>query len=86
VSVTFLQPFFSHTTASATTIGVNAESSYDWKSRRWTIPLNLTVTQLTHLGKPPVSLGGGVRYYASAPRNRPDWGLRMIFTLLFPKK
>jgi hypothetical protein len=38
------------------------------------------------LGKPPVSLGGGVRYYASAPRNRPDWGLRMIFTLLFPKK
>ena len=45
ISSTFLQPFFSHTTSSATTIGLNTESTYDWKNKRWTVPVNLTVTQ-----------------------------------------
>lgn len=86
VSVTFLQPFFSHTTASALTIGLNTETTYNWKSKKWVVPINLTVTQLTHMGKQPISFGGGVRYYASAPRDGPNWGLRLILTLLFPKK
>lgn len=86
VSATFLQPFFSHTTASATTFGLNLESTYDWKGEKWVVPVNLTVTQLTHMGKQPLSFGGGVRYYASAPRDGPNWGLRLILTLLFPKK
>ena len=86
ISTTFLQPFFSHTTKSQTTIGINTESTYDWKGKHWTVPVNLTVTQLTHMGKQPVSMGGGVRYYASAPRDGPNWGLRLIFTMLFPKK
>lgn len=85
ISTTFLQPFFSHTTNSQTTIGLNTESSYDWTSKHWTVPVNLTVTQLTHMGKQPVSVGGGVRYYASAPRDGPNWGVRLIFTMLFPK-
>jgi hypothetical protein len=86
VSSTFIQPFFSHTTLAATTWGINSESTYDWKSRRWTVPVNLTVTQLTKMGKQPVSVGGGFRYYAVAPRDGPNWGMRMIFTLLFPTK
>ncbi|HET6940680.1 MAG TPA: hypothetical protein VFH89_00820, partial [Sphingomicrobium sp.] len=86
ISTTFLQPFFSHTTRSQTTIGLNTESTYDWKGKHWTVPVNLTVTQLTHTGKQPVSVGGGVRYYASAPRDGPNWGVRLIFTMLFPKK
>lgn len=86
ISSTFLQPFFSHTTLSALTIGLNAESTYDWKTKKWTVPINLTVAQLTHMGKQPVSVGGGFRYYAAAPRDGPNWGLRLIFTLLFPKK
>jgi hypothetical protein len=86
ISTTFLQPFYSHTTASALTLGINAESTYDWKAKRWTVPLNLTATQLTHMGKQPISVGGGLRYYAAAPRDGPNWGIRAIFTLLFPKK
>ena len=86
ISTTFLQPFFSHTTKAHTTFGINAESTYDWKGKHWTVPVNLTVTQLTHMGKQPVSVGGGVRYYASAPRDGPNWGVRLIFTMLFPKK
>jgi hypothetical protein len=86
VSATFLQPFYSYTTSSALTFGLNTESTYDWKGKQWTVPVNLTVTQLTHMGKQPVSFGGGARYYAAAPQNGPNWGVRLIFTLLFPKK
>jgi len=86
ISTTFLQPFYSHTTKAHTTFGINAESTYDWKGKKWTVPVNLTVTQLTHMGKQPISVGGGVRYYASAPKDGPNWGVRLIFTMLFPKK
>jgi hypothetical protein len=86
VSTTFIQPFLSHTTSSALTIGLNTESTYDWKAKKWTVPINLTATQLTHMGKQPVSIGGGLRYYAAAPRDGPNWGVRLIFTLLYPKK
>ncbi len=85
ISSTFIQPFFSHTTAKATTFGINAETSYDWKGDNWVVPINLTVTQLTKLGEQPISVGGGVRYYVEKPEGGPDWGIRLIFTLLFPK-
>jgi hypothetical protein len=82
----FLQPFFSHTTRKALTIGINAEATYDWKHEQWVVPLNLTVTQLSKIGTQPVSVGGGVRVYAERPDGAADWGVRLIFTLLFPKK
>jgi hypothetical protein len=85
VSSTFLQPFFSHTTASATTFGLNLESSYDWVGDQWLVPVNLTVTQLTRIDTQPVSVGGGLRYYVERPDGGPEWGVRLIFTLLFPR-
>jgi len=33
-----------------------------------------------------ISVGGGLRYYASSPNNGPNWGVRLIVTLLYPKK
>ena len=85
VSSTFLQPFFSHTTPSATTYGLNLESSYDWVGDHWLVPVNLTVTQLTRIGSQRVSVGGGLRYYVERPDGGPEWGIRMIFTLLYPR-
>jgi hypothetical protein len=35
VSATFLQPFLTYTTPSATTFSLNTESTYDWNSRQW---------------------------------------------------
>jgi hypothetical protein len=85
VNATFLQPVVSYTTKTYTTLGLNTESTYDWKNSEWTVPINLAVSQLLKIGKLPISLGLGGRYYAEKPSGGPDWGLRFIVTLLFPK-
>ena len=87
VSATFLQPFLSYITKTKTTIGLNAESTYDWKGDNWSVPINLTVSQLLRIGKQPLQIGGGVRYWAESPDNGPEgFGFRLQMTLLFPKK
>ena len=85
VNATFVQPFVSYTWPSATTLGLNTESSYDWASHRWTVPINLTLAQLVVFGNQPVQFTVGVRYYAEAPAAGPEWGLRFAVTFLFPK-
>jgi hypothetical protein len=86
ISSAFLQPFVSYTTAEATTFTLNTESTYNWKAEEWTVPLNFTVTQLLKIGDQPLSIGGGVRYYADAPKGGPEgFGARLIVTFLFPQ-
>lgn len=85
VSNTYLQPFLSYTTKKHTTLGANLESSYNWEAEEWTVPLNLTVSQLVKFGKQPVSLQLGYRNYLDAPAGGPDWGLRFQITFMFPK-
>jgi len=81
----FLQPFLSFTTKKFTTFGINTESTYDWKSKQWTVPLNFSVTQMLKLGKQPLTIQLGYRNYLDAPEGGPNWGLRFQVTLLFPK-
>jgi hypothetical protein len=85
ISKTFLQPFFTYTTKTYTTIGLNTESTYDWEKRQWTVPLNFFAQQLVKIGKHPVAFQVGYRYYAERPDGGPDWGLRFQITFLFPK-
>jgi hypothetical protein len=84
ISSAFLQPFISYTTKTHTTFLVNTESTYDWENEQWTIPLNAAVSQIFKIGKLPVQLQIGGRYYAEAPTGGPEWGIRATFTLLFP--
>ncbi len=84
VSSTFIQPFLSWTSPKATTVGINAESTYNWKTKAWTIPVNLTVSQLYKFGQQRVSLGGGVRVYAARDGTGPEWGARFTATFLYP--
>jgi hypothetical protein len=85
VNATFLQPFVSFTTKSFTIFGLNTESTYDWSHSQWTVPLNASVSQLVKIGGKPVQFQLGVKYYAEGPKGGPDWGLRFMVTLLFPK-
>jgi len=84
ISSMFLQPFITYTTKTHTTFGINTESTYDWENNRWTVPINLFVSQILKIGKQPISIQFGPRYYAEAPNGGPNWGLRLNFTLLYP--
>lgn len=86
VDSTFLQPFISYTTPDAWTFGVNTESTYNWETEEWSVPLNFTVAKLVKVGEQPVSFTAGVRYWAESPDSGPEgFGFRGVITLLFPK-
>ncbi|ADV46526.1 hypothetical protein [Nitratifractor salsuginis] len=89
INQSFVQPFLTYTTPSALSATFMTESTYDWTAEggeRWSVPLYLTVSQVGKIGKQLVSYGGGVKYYAKSPDNGPKgWGVRLVFTLMFPK-
>lgn len=86
ISQTFLQPFFSYTNSSFTTFGINSESTYNWKSHQWSVPVNLTVTQLLKVGGQPMTVQIGPRYWLESYTDGPEgWGFRAAITLLFPR-
>ena len=85
LSQTFIQPFLSYTTPHATTYGINAETSYNWKTKGWTVPINLSVSHLYKFGGQRVSLGAGAKVYAAQDGVGPEWGLRFVTTFLFPE-
>jgi hypothetical protein len=84
VDLTFLQPFLNYSFPTRTTLGLNSETTYDWKGNDWTVPINLFVTQLVRFGKLPVSFQWGGRYYVERPSFGPHWGLRASVTFVLP--
>ena len=87
VDATYLQPFLAYTTLKYTTFTLNTESTYDWEGNDWSVPVNFSVTQLFKIGKQPMSLQLGARYWADTPEDTgPEgWGARLAYTLVFPK-
>jgi hypothetical protein len=86
IDATFLQPFVSYTTADAWTFSLNTESTYNWEEHEWSVPVNATVSKLVKLGRLPVQIGAGIRYWAESPETGPeDFGARMQVTFLFPE-
>ncbi|MCX9155584.1 transporter [Niveibacterium sp. 24ML] len=86
VNTSTLQPFFSYTTASHTTIGAYTESAYDWKGKQWQVPLIVQAGQMLKIGPQILQLAVAAKYWADAPDNGPTgWGLRAQLTFLFPK-
>lgn len=85
LSSMFLQPFLTRAFSGGRTVALNLESSYDWQGGHWTVPANLTYSKVTHFGGQLVSLAGGARVYLTTPDGGPDWGLRFVVTLLYPR-
>lgn len=85
VNATYLNPFASYVTSTKTTFTISPELTYDWEAEQWLAPANLVVSQLFLLGRQPIQVGLGGRYYLDAPSGGPEWGLRFSVVFLFPK-
>ena len=86
VSATFIQPFLTYVTPTQTTFALNTESTYDWETNKWSVPINFNVAQVMRFGNQLVQISGGLRYWVTSPDAGPqDWGLRLQFTLLYPR-
>lgn len=86
ISTTFFQPFLSYTTPDAWSFTVNSEATYDWITKEASVPVNLVVAKIVQINGQPVSIGGGLRYWAdSAPGGPTGWGARFVVTFLYPK-
>lgn len=86
VNSTFLQPFLNYTTKKATSFTLNTESTYDWESNEWSVPINADVFQMVKIGGQRLQIGGGARYWVQSPDSGAEgWGARFAVTFLFPK-
>ncbi len=85
VNQMFLQPFFVYLPGGGWTIALNTENTYNFTTNQFTIPINLMVNKMFKIGKMPAQWQLGARYYAEAPDNGPEWGLRASLTLIIPK-
>ena len=86
INATYFQPFLAKGLGQGRTLSVALESTYNWESEQWTVPLNVGYSKVSKIGTQLVSYQGGVRYYLEAPDAAAEWGLRFTFTLLYPKK
>jgi hypothetical protein len=86
VNATFVQPFLVYTTPTAWSFILQTESSYDWMTEQWSVPINTFVSKLTTIGSQKVQFQVGGRYWAESPRGGPeDFGASVKITFLFPK-
>ena len=82
---TYLQPFIAYTTPQAWTFTLQSESTYDWQTSEWLAPINFMVAKIVKVGQQPISITGGVRYWADSPDTGPHgFGGRLGVTFLFP--
>jgi len=72
VNATTMQPFFSYTTKTYTTVGAYTEALYDWESEEWQVPVIVQAGQLFKIGPQIMQLAVagkyGLRLRITAPR------------------
>ena len=85
ISSMYLQPFVVKGLGKGRTVSLNSESTYDFKSKKWTVPFNLSFNKVSKWGNQMVSNQVGAGWYATSPKGGADWQLRYALTLLFPK-
>jgi len=83
---TFVQPFVAYTTATAWTFSFQSETTYNWESKAWSVPVNVALAKLVMMGRLPVSLSGGVGRWLTSPDGAADgWRFRVQANFVLPK-
>jgi hypothetical protein len=85
-NASFIQPFIAYSTSNAWTFSLQSESTYDWESEAWSIPVNASVSKLAVFGGRPVNFQAGAGYWLESPTGGPDdWRFRLQVQFVFPK-
>lgn len=86
VSKTYIQPFLCLRFPTYTGISLTSESTYNWKTEKWSEPVIGLVTQVIKIGPQILQLKIGGHYWLTDNENDPDgWGYRGAVTMLFLK-
>ena len=85
ISSMFIQPFLAKGLGKGRTVSLISESTYNWKTHQWTVPINLLYSKVSKWGTQMVSNQVGAGWYATGPSGGPEWQLRYMMILLFPK-
>lgn len=85
INKSFIQPWVTYQLQQGWSVSVTSQTSYDWNTRQWTVPLNAGVAKLVNFGQQPVQIQFGGIYMLRAPAGAPRWGLQTTVTFLFPK-
>jgi hypothetical protein len=85
INVSSAQPFVSYVTSRATGIKLSSEAFYDWEGDGGlAVPIIFEMSQMVRIGKQPLEISAGVKYWATSPERYADgWGWRIGFTYLF---
>src|SRR4051794_21362485 len=54
ISSTFLQPFLSYAPGGGWSFTLNSESTYNWETDEWSVPINAVVNKIVTFDKQPV--------------------------------
>ncbi len=85
-NVSFLQPFLAYSTEGAWTYSLQSESTYDWETEAWAVPINASVSKLVQWGALPVNLQAGAGYWLEAPEvGAEGFRLRLQTQVVLPR-
>ncbi len=86
IDSTFLQPFASYNAGDGWAFSASTESTYNWVSEEWSVPVNLSVSKLTNVGRTPVNWQLGAGYWVDSPDGGPEgWRLRLQAQVVIPR-
>ena len=85
INASFVQPFVSYITPKKLTYYLNTESTYNWDTKDWSVPINVGANQLMKVSNQIMQVGGGLRYWAESSEMGPKgWGVRVNIIFVFP--
>jgi hypothetical protein len=86
INSSFIQPFMAYTWPSAWTLSFQSETTYNWETEQWSVPVNAALARLVTLGRLPVSLQAGAGYWLESADNAAEgWRLRFQANFVLPR-
>jgi hypothetical protein len=85
-NATFMQPFVAYSTETALTFSLQSESTYDWETEAWSVPMNAAVSKLAVIGGRPINFQAGAGYWLESPDGGPEgWRYRLQVQFVFSR-